>query len=60
LGGPTFALDQVDLIGNRFSRLSRPAGILYTFQMAEVAVSRQMFQDILSLIVGLRAPPATA
>jgi hypothetical protein len=28
-----------------------------TFQMAEVAVSQQMFADILSLIAGLRAPP---
>jgi hypothetical protein len=31
-----------------------------TFQMAEVAVSRQMFVDILSLIAWLRAPPAPA
>ena len=30
------------------------------FQMAEVAVSRQMFADILSLIAGLRASPASA
>jgi hypothetical protein len=29
-----------------------------TFQMAEVAVSRQMFTDILSLIARLRTPPA--
>jgi hypothetical protein len=29
-----------------------------TFPMAEVAVPRQMFQDILSLIARLRAPPA--
>jgi hypothetical protein len=28
-----------------------------TFQMAEVAVPRQMFADILSLIARLRAPP---
>jgi hypothetical protein len=28
------------------------------FQMAEVAVSRQMFEDILILIARLRAPPA--
>jgi len=28
--------------------------------MAEVAVSRQMFNEILSLIAGLRAPPAPA
>jgi hypothetical protein len=30
------------------------------FQMAEVAVPRQMFQEILSLIARLRAPPAPA
>jgi hypothetical protein len=30
------------------------------FQMAEVAVPRQMFRDILRLIVRLRAPPAPA
>jgi len=30
------------------------------FQMPEVAVSRQMFGDILSLIAPLRAPPAPA
>jgi Transposase DDE domain group 1 len=30
------------------------------FQMAEVAVPRQMFQEILSLIARLRAPPALA
>ena len=31
-----------------------------TFQTAEVAVPRQMFQDILSLIARLRAPPPPA
>ena len=31
-----------------------------TFQMAEVAVSRQTFQEILSLIARLRASPAPA
>jgi hypothetical protein len=31
-----------------------------TFQMAEVAVPRQMFKDILRLIAQLRAPPAPA
>jgi len=31
-----------------------------TFQMAEVAVSRRMFADILSLIARLRASPAPA
>ena len=30
------------------------------FQMAEVAVSRQMFQEILMLVARLRAPPAPA
>jgi hypothetical protein len=31
-----------------------------TFQMAEVAVPRQMFREILSLIARLRAPPVPA
>jgi hypothetical protein len=31
-----------------------------TFRMAEVAVCRQMFADILSLNARLRAPPAPA
>jgi Transposase DDE domain group 1 len=35
-------------------------GHYVTFQMAEVAVSRQMFADMLSLIAGLRTPPAPA
>src|SRR5215207_322609 len=35
-------------------------GRYVTFQMAEVAVPRQMFQEILSLIDRLRAPPAPA
>jgi DDE family transposase len=35
-------------------------GRYITFQMAEVAVSRQMFADILSLIARLRTPPAPA
>ena len=35
-------------------------GRYVTFQMAEVAVSRQMFAEILSLIARLRAPPAQA
>jgi hypothetical protein len=33
-------------------------GRYVTFQMAGVAVSRQTFADILSLIARLRAPPA--
>jgi hypothetical protein len=35
-------------------------GRYVTFQMAEVAVSRQMFKDILMFIAQLRAPPAPA
>ena len=35
-------------------------GRYVTFQMAEVAVARQMFADILSEIAGLPAPPAPA
>ena len=35
-------------------------GRYVTFQLAEVAVSRQLFADILSLIARLRAPPAPA
>jgi hypothetical protein len=35
-------------------------GRYVTFQMAEVAVPRRMFADILSLIARLRAPPARA
>jgi hypothetical protein len=33
---------------------------LHAFQLAEVAVSRQIFADVLSLIARLRAPPASA
>ena len=35
-------------------------GRYVTFQMAEAAVLRQMFREILSLIARLRAPPAPA
>ena len=35
-------------------------GRYLTFQMAEVAVPRHMFREILSLIARLRAPPAPA
>ena len=35
-------------------------GRYVTFQMAEVAVPRQIFADILSLIARLRAPPSPA
>jgi hypothetical protein len=40
---------------------NRPISLWYvTFQMAEVAVPRQMFAEILSLIARLRAPPVPA
>jgi hypothetical protein len=35
-------------------------GRYVTFQLAEVAVSRQMLANILSLITRLRTPPAPA
>ena len=35
-------------------------GRYVVFQMAEVAISRQMFRDILGFIARLRAPPAPA
>jgi hypothetical protein len=35
-------------------------GRYVTFQLAEVAVSRRIFADILALIARLRAPPAPA
>jgi hypothetical protein len=35
-------------------------GRYVTFQLAEVAVPRQMFADILSLIARLRTPPVPA
>jgi hypothetical protein len=35
-------------------------GRYVTFQLAEVAVPRRMFAEILSLIARLRAPPAPA
>ena len=35
-------------------------GRYVTFQLAEVAVPRQMFAEVLSLVARLRAPPAPA
>jgi len=35
-------------------------GRYFTFEMAEVAVPRKLFVDILGLIAKLRAPPAPA
>jgi hypothetical protein len=39
-------------------RQGRPPWPLRCLEMAELAVSRRMFAEILSLIVRLRAPPA--
>ena len=49
-------MGNVDQVGAKV--VSR--GRYVTFQMAEVAVSRRMFADILSLIARLRASPAPA
>jgi hypothetical protein len=38
----------------------RQSGRYATFQLAEVAVSRQMFADILMVTAQLRTPPAPA
>ena len=43
---------------NRREAISHSRHVM--FQMAEVAVSRHMFKEILSLIARLRAPPALA
>ena len=43
-------------IGAKFTNHGR----YVTFQMTEVAVPRQMFADILTLIARLRPPPALA
>ena len=48
--------DRLVKIGAKILRHGRSV----IFQMAEVAVPRQMFADILSLIARLRAPPAPA
>ena len=65
-----FSLSGSSTTKNRFSVPAKErhlVGVIFvshgryvTFQMAEVAVSRQMFQEILSLIARLRAPPAPA
>jgi hypothetical protein len=56
-------------VGLIVTNLARPAGRVVAFynqrgtaehQMAEVAVTRQIFAGILSLIAGVRAPPAPA
>jgi hypothetical protein len=58
---PNEEQDMIRLGRRQFIRMSdwdAPAG--QPFQMAEVAVSRQVFADILSLIARLRAPSAPA
>jgi hypothetical protein len=55
-GGETVVADQPAREAPRWSAMAA----YVTFQMAEVAVSRQMFAYILMLITRLRAPPAPA
>jgi hypothetical protein len=43
---------------NQLGDVERCHGRYVTFQIAEVAAPRQMFQEILSFIARLRAPPA--
>ena len=45
---------------SRREKLIKIGAKVVTFQLADVAVSRQMFADILMLIAGLLAPPASA
>jgi Transposase DDE domain group 1 len=39
---------------------AKSRGRYITFQMAEIAMLRQMFREILSVMARLRAPPAPA
>jgi hypothetical protein len=52
--------DQLAGEADQDRRDGRHHGRYVAFQMAEVAVSRQMFADILMLIARLRPPPAPA
>jgi hypothetical protein len=56
LWSPTSLCEKLIKIGARVVSHGR----YVIFQMAEVAVSRQIFKEILSLIARLRAPPAPA
>jgi hypothetical protein len=51
--------DQLAREADQDRREGRSYGRYITFQLAEVAVSRQMFANILSLIAQVRTPPAT-
>ena len=55
-GAPTSLRDKLIKIGAKVISHGR----YVTFQLAEVAVSRQMFKDILMLSARLRGPPAPA
>jgi len=57
---PQFASTLRDRVRERAASLAARHGRYVTFQMAEVAVPRRMFADILWLIARLRAPPAPA
>jgi len=58
--GAAVVADQPAREADQDRRQGRQPRRYVRFQMAEVAVSRQMFADILSLIARLRAPPAPA
>jgi hypothetical protein len=58
--GRTVVADQPAREADQDRRQGGPPRALVTFQMAQVAMSRQMFAEILSLIARLRAPPAPA
>ncbi len=64
VGGTDLVKRQHLAIGQAGERAQRLEAVRHgryvTFQMAEVAVSRQMFRQILSLIARLRAAPAPA
>jgi len=59
-GGGAMVADQPTGKADQDRRQGGEPGRYVTFQMAEVAVPQQMFQDILRLIARLRAPPAPA
>ena len=58
--GAAVVADQPAREADQDRRQGGQDGPYVTFQMAEVAVTRQMFQEILSLIARLRAPAAPA
>jgi hypothetical protein len=59
-GGGAVVTDQLAREADQDRYQGHQPSPLRHFQMAEVAVSRQIFQEILSLMARLRAPPAAA